>query len=226
MAKTLVPLTVRVPSDLQRWLEKEAQAKGEPLAAWIREQLDKLRQRYETPAVSPSQLVAEIEARAAEEARGALKMEPATLAEELARLEEERAELEERARNASTVDLARIFDDRLKEIVQRIKEIRATLSKYEDLKRLFRAKLAAWEVKRLAAAIESVADELGELLGRVHHLASLVGDPALAHITWLSIKERLCKRVPQLGIRRPWHKSGDLLQDLRQASPAFNQVSS
>ena len=217
----LSQLTVRVPPEVARWLEDTAAARGIPVAEVAREILTKAQTRERIPALSGTKLVAEIEAQASEETRQQLGTDLGTLRAQLVRLEEERAELVERARNAATVDLARRFDDAIHGLDSRIAEVREQIEQYEATRARLRARLAAKEVERLAPVIEAVADELGALLNLVTALAPVIGDAALPSLVWASVRERLHQRTPAAGVARAWLKTGNVVEDLKSASPAF-----
>jgi len=217
----LAQVTIRVPNDVLRWLEDTAAARGVSVAEVAREILAKAQTRERIPTVTGAELVAQIEAEANEETRRQLGADLGTLRAQLAQLEEERAELVERARDAATVDLARSFDDAIHELDGRITEVREGIERYETTLARLRARLAAKEIERLAPTLEAVADELGTLLGLVTALAPIVGDVALPSLVWASIRERLHQRAPAAGVARAWLKTGDIVEDLESASPAF-----
>jgi len=177
--------------------------------------------RERIPTVTGAELVAKIEAQADEETRRRLGTDLGTLRASLVQLEEERAELVERARNAATVDLARSFDDAIHGLDSRIAEVRERIDRYEATRARLRARLAAEEVQRLAPIIEAATDELGLLLNLVAALAPAVGDTALPSLVWASVRERLHQRTPAAGVARAWLKTGNVVEDLKSASPAF-----
>ena len=221
----LAQLTIRVPNDTLRWLEDTAAARGVSVAEVAREILTKAQTRERIPTVTGTELAAQVEARADEATRQQLKVDLGTLRAQLAQLEEERAELVERARNAATVDLARSFDDAIHGLDSRIAEVREQIEQYEATCTRLRARLAAKEVERLAPLIEAAADELGTLLNLVTALAPIVGDVALPSLVWASVRERLHQRAPAAGVARAWLKTGNVVEDLKSASPAFVRAS-
>ncbi len=217
----LFQLTVRVPHEVARWLEDTAAAREVSVAEVAREILANAQARERIPTVTGTELVAQIEAEADEETRRQLKVDLGTLRAQLVQLEEERAELADRARNAATTDLARSFDDAIHELDSRIAEVRERIEQYEATRARLRARLAAKEVERLAPTIEAAADELGTLLNFVTALAPIIGDTALPSLVWSSVRERLHRRAPAAGVARAWLKTGNVVEDLKSASPAF-----
>ena len=217
----LFQLTVRVPHEVARWLEDTAAAREVSVAEVAREILANAQARERIPTVTGTELAAQVEARADEATRQQLKVDLGTLRAQLAQLEEERAELVERARNAATVDLARSFDDAIHGLDSRIAEVRERIDRYEATRARLRARLAAKEVERLAPVIEAAADELGALLSFVTALAPVIGDAALPSLVWASVRERLHQRAPAAGVARAWLKTGNVVEDLKSASPAF-----
>lgn len=217
----LAQLTVRLSPDTANWVEKTARARGIPTAQVIREIVENFRAREQIPALTAAELIAEVEARADEETRRQLGVDPVTLGDKLAALREERERLMVKARNALTPEIAEALQDKIEELNGQIAEIEEQMRAYENQRKKLKARIAAQEIERIAPLLENVTDEMGQMLGVVSALAVLVEDPAIPRIVVTSILERLRQQAPDANVGGNIFRTGNILADLRHASPCF-----